>query len=839
MRSQMIATGGRTSSGVGRQFARPVAVGAAWVLVLALLMAAGSARADAADRKAAASPPQTGAGLVPQKVLILFEEKARHIDRVAALRERIQQAGGRVRAVIGLAGVVADIERGSAARFAAKGVQTVHQGAIGPRSGDALTVATVAAWNRIQARPLPATRVRPGGPPPGAPPTDVSDPPDLPRNREELRIAESAYRRHWEALERGLPPQLQRSSGVGCGTNGAGYFDTSLYFAGDIAVGVFYVNGTSGGWTPATTASTFVDVVQSLDDFLTIQPNARIVFTYVNEVDGAGNPLPSPTNERTYVNDLRNTWCTDWAFLVSVRNGGVWPNAYLYGPSMRLDRTFGDFNYTVRHEAGHIFGAGDTYAPIAPGPRYGYLGVTQANACGAGGGFFAGAGECLDDLMAGWGPNLGYNSVVGAYTAGQLGWLASDGDGKLDVTKTKPLIDAASVVRHVNPTWSVTYSGVAFDRPVLNQLPSFYGNVGSNRVTAVQYRIRNAAWQGAAAADGVFDSVSEGFNFTTPPLPNGTYTVEIRAINTVGAVTPAPYTEQLVITSSNVTNTRPFGSLSVTPKRAKAGTLLTASGASSRDLEPGPLTYSWKWGTSPWTLFSANVNATHAFTQAGTYPVQLRVRDQGGLIHLVTSTVTVEPYDTAPAVALRVTPENRHFSPGPNYSLSLSVVGSSDAETPFSQLMVQWDIDCNGWDGPASLQKTRSVALVNSHYPKSDRRCVRVRVSDAANNATEAERHIWVVPYNHPPTASTTVTPAGSDYTLTVNATDADGSTTWDGTLEYRFDFEGDGIWDTKFTTNPSTLLLAAHRYTFVIEVRDRFHGRAMWTACSGPFPVC
>jgi hypothetical protein len=813
------------------------------------------------------SAPITG-GL--EKVLILFNQKTRHIDRVAALRDRIEQTGGRVRAVIGLAGVIADIERGSSADIAAtKDVEIYNRTNAAPPSRDAETLAAVAAWNRISAGKPTATTPSQGGPPPGGPPSDVSTPPDLPRDPAQLRAIESEYRRHWQEVQRNLPPQLrrnlpspmgklpsllgnlpfpmQRSNSLGCGTNGAGYFDTSLYFAGDIAVGVFYVNGSSGGWTQtgsastASTAYTFADVVYALDQFLDIQPNARIVFTYVNEVDSAGNPLPTPPNERTYVNDLRNTRCTDWGFIASVQNGGVWPNAYLHGPSTRLDRTFSWFDPNViRHEIGHVVGgAGDAYAPNGPAPRYGYLMAAHANACGNDGtGFFSGAGECLDDMMAGWGTNVGYNSIIGPYTAGQLGWHSSNGDGVLDVTRTKPVIDSASIVHVMSSASEATYSGVAFDRPLLTQLSFPYGSVSINRITAVQYRIDSAAWQDAAPADGIFDSVSESFNFTTPQLRNGTFTVEIRAINTIGAVTPIPYAEQITVTGSSISNTRPFGSLTVTPLRAKFGTTITASGAASRDLEPGSLQYSWKWGTLPWTTFSTSANATNAFPAPGIYTVQMRVRDVGGLIHPVSRTVTIEANDTAPVIAFTVTPENRHFTSNPNYSLSLRVVGSRDAETPYAQLQVQWDIDCDGWDGPPTLQKTKTALLVNTHYPRSDRRCVRAQIIDSAGNSTEAERFIWLVPYNHPPSVSgVTYAQSGLNYIATVNATDPDSATTWDGMLEYRYDFEGDGIWDTKFGSTSSIPLLAAYRYTLAVEVKDRFHARVVWYNWSGCYP--
>jgi hypothetical protein len=88
-------------------------------------------------------------------------------------------------------------------------------------------------------------------------------------------------------------------------------------------------------------------------------------------------PLATPSNELDYVNDLRTTWCADWAFMVVLQNGGVWPNAYLFGPSLRMDTTFVPFSDVVRHEVGHMFGAGDAYAPNGP--------LACREQCGAGG----------------------------------------------------------------------------------------------------------------------------------------------------------------------------------------------------------------------------------------------------------------------------------------------------------------------------------------------------------------------------------------------------------------------------------------------------------------------
>lgn len=803
------------------------------VAVAAAALMACAQSAEALERSAThAAVTQIPA--VSQQVLVVFDPIVRHIDRVFDIRARIEAEAGRVRLVYGLAAVVADVVPGSIPGLtAAPGVARVATTSVAsPPFDDAATKAAVTAWNALVEPQAPPPR----GPAPAPSPSWEGEPPPPPDAGTILRH-EVDYPAHWAEERRELPAALRRS-GAGCGSNGAGYNETSLYLAGDVAVGVFYEE-TDGPWTASAAAGTFASVSPALNHLITLQPNARLTFTFSNEVDGVGAPLPLPSDPpRTYDNDLRNTWCTDWAFLLSVSNGGTWPMASLHGPRAWVDTTFADFPYVVRHETAHVFGALDAYlaqgSTNTPSKAAGYLGVTHGNACNSDGtGYFSGAGECLSDLMNGW----PYNSTIGAYTAGQVGWHDLDGDGLFDVRETMPTIDPTVSHTAANPP---TYTGIARERPVPSELAFPSGSVSIEHIVAVEYRINGSAWQPAFPADGVWDSASENFVFSPPTLRNGTHAVDIRARNSAGTVTATPLQESLQVSGSTLTNTRPFGTLAVSAPRAKFGTVLTASAVGSTDLETpsSGLQYSWDVGNGAgWSSYSTTPTTSFSYAGAGPRNVQVRVRDAGFAVHVLAKTVMAEAYDVAPVVALRVVPERRH---GPNlnsYAVSLTLGGTTDGETPFASLLARWDLDDNGtWDSTQSFTagKTRSATLTPTNPGKTDRRRLHVQVTDGAN-VVDVYRFVWFVPYNGPPSLGVSFTPAvNGAVNATASGSDPNLATTWDGSLEYRWDPQGDGIWDTPFLTGSTMNVPASSQSTLRVEVKDRFHAIAAWPSGSG-----
>jgi hypothetical protein len=186
---------------------------------------------------------------------------------------------------------------------------------------------------------------------------------------------------------------------------------------------------------------------------------------------------------------------------------------------------------------------------------------------------------------------------------------------------------------------------------------------------------------------------------------------------------------------------------------------------------------------------------------------------------------------------LRVTPERDHLAGISTYPVTATLLGTTDGETPYGALQARWDLDGNGaWDAGFSTQKTQSATL-HDLLPigKSDRRMVHVQVKDGAGITTDAYRFIWAVPYDSPPKLSVTFAPAGATMVVaTAVGTDADQGTTWDGSLEYRWDVEGDDIWDTPFGPTPTLTIPASLQTSLQVQVKDRLHALATWPSGLG-----
>jgi hypothetical protein len=77
---------------------------------------------------------------------------------------------------------------------------------------------------------------------------------------------------------------------------------------------------------------------------------------------------------------------------------------------------------------------------------------------------------------------------------------------------------------------SVTITALTPD-PTSDNTPTFTGTATdtSSNISSVEYKVDDGSWTAATASDGAFDSLSEGYTFTTSALADGGHTVYVRA----------------------------------------------------------------------------------------------------------------------------------------------------------------------------------------------------------------------------------------------------------------------------------------------------------------------
>ncbi|MFH1360984.1 MAG: PKD domain-containing protein [Candidatus Omnitrophota bacterium] len=615
--------------------------------------------------------------------------------------------------------------------------------------------------------------------------------PDIPKTEEERKQKEEEYKIHWQQKKQKFLPEEQEKKeqwlqkrGVieesyllpsgerldpagddnylkggdsdTYGTAyGAGFYDTSLFMAGDIVVGVFFEEGPlEEEWTPEDMDTAFNSTVDALNQFINDQPNAQISFTFIKEVDGQGYPILPPSDYRTYINDLRNTYQTHWSYMIRIFTGDYRGSAAYFGPSAKIYNDNLREGYTILHETMHIFGAMDQYytAYRSPIDRWGYLNIVNANSkYNDGNGFFEGAGEGLPDIMiSGW----GIHNPIGVYSRGQIGWQDSDGDGILDPLDTAPhtlILDKTGA----NP---LTYTGRATDIALPNTYEEdypIYSDVTLNTISNVEYRINGNAWISAIPQDGSFDSAEEDFILTTPSLKNGEYKIEIRATNSVGNKETRYATDKMIIEDSVETNIHPFSAFSINPPMGSLETEFIFDASESNDIEDDPSHLEVRWDfedDGTWdTEFSVTKTATFIYPDEGIKTVRLEVKDTQGLIQAITKEVEVKSFNLSPVAQFTSTPANQHGDSSP-FAVALDATESWDGEDEAEDLQVRWDFEDDGiWDTGYSNSKVIEHAYELSPTSMTERWQVRLEVMDSNGNTNQTIRDVWAVTYNNPP----------------------------------------------------------------------------------------
>jgi PKD repeat protein len=237
-----------------------------------------------------------------------------------------------------------------------------------------------------------------------------------------------------------------------------------------------------------------------------------------------------------------------------------------------------------------------------------------------------------------------------------------------------------------------------------------------------------------------------------------------------------------------------------TPDRAnlKAPLVIDFSSAGSGDTDGTIVSYSWNFGDGN---TSTAENPTHTYTAQGVYDATLTVTDDKGGVDTATVTVTVNPNNVAPSVAITATPA---FGKAPNQVTFTSTVSDSDGTIE----SLVWDFgDGSATSTDPNPVKTYGIGVFIATLTVTD--------DDGATTTRSVE--IRSLP-NVPPVAAAAATPTSGRSPLAVQLSSA-GSIDFDGNIaSFSWNF-GDGS-PTSSSPNPSKVY-APGTWTATLTVTD------------------
>jgi len=347
-----------------------------------------------------------------------------------------------------------------------------------------------------------------------------------------------------------------------------GYYDTSEYLMGSVAVGIILPESMGGtyNWTEVEINQTVTGIKKAMDWWASQEPDANLSFLYdlhiqvpttyepiemhigedfiwIDDVMSQLNYTSGSAWEkvRAYNNNIRELLGTDWAFTIFVVDsnphvnlglfkGGGYAHAFFGGPWVTMSRyspwAWNSINYHVAvpaHEMGHIFYATDEYNYVRE-----YSGYLNAS-----------------DNDGAYGIMNRNSFFVSASTKLQVGWRDTDDDGIMDILDTFPEIALDLDPSMMNET-SYLFSGAVVEIPYPNKNPYGPGNnVTINKIISVKFSVDDEPWKNASPIDGSFDEALENFTFTLTSLTSGKHSLKIRAINSVGNVRERDFTVEI------------------------------------------------------------------------------------------------------------------------------------------------------------------------------------------------------------------------------------------------------------------------------------------------------
>ncbi len=358
--------------------------------------------------------------------------------------------------------------------------------------------------------------------------------------------------------------------------NGAGFYDTSEYMAGNISIAVILPESTGAidakteSWSSARESAVATEIQNGINWWYDREPAAHMSFTfhfYNGRTDSRARTSYEPINRpadpyggngehlwvsqimqnfgytdsqrldkvRHFNNDLREADGSDWAvtyFVVDSLNDGNGTFADNYFAYMWIGgpysvMTYDNDGYSISnmdavtaHEFGHAFYANDQYSSACTCDQHrGYLDYYNYNCNNA-------CPHNVQSIMRGQVTpyTLG---AVDMYARGQIGIIDSERNGILDVLETAPDIELGEVEGGAGTTHP-RITGSSSVTKVENKNPYGLGNdITVAKIATAECRADGGEWETGEASDGSFNEGSEDFTCSLN-LSLGRHTIEVR-----------------------------------------------------------------------------------------------------------------------------------------------------------------------------------------------------------------------------------------------------------------------------------------------------------------------
>ncbi|MFZ2503813.1 MAG: PKD domain-containing protein [Nocardioides sp.] len=266
----------------------------------------------------------------------------------------------------------------------------------------------------------------------------------------------------------------------------------------------------------------------------------------------------------------------------------------------------------------------------------------------------------------------------------------------------------------------IPFSGrVEDDRQIISVQVAVVDSLGRYMSSTGTFTSTTPSWRGAFVNSP--GSPGSNYSYTTPVIPQGTYTTYVRGTDNNGFITdPMP---TAIVTVTHPANNPPVANFTV----SCTNNICAFDGRSSTDENVTSLVYNWNFGNGTGT--GSFVSRT--YTSPGTYTVTLTLADEYGLTSTATQTVTiaVPPGNVAPTVVF----------PAPicgGLSCSFTSSGTADANAG--------DVITRAWNfGGAGTSTATSPTFL---FPAAGTYTVTLTVSDGWGATATATRTVTVAP---------------------------------------------------------------------------------------------